>query len=123
MNIAAVSKLLVASGKDVESVYAMMESSADGISEATANKRILKFGLNEVEYDKAPSWFNQLIKSYVNPFTFILLAIVIISFGIDVWFAHPSERDFKTVLVITLMIAISAMISFFQEYRSNRAAE
>ena len=111
MNIAAVSKLLVASGKDVESVYAMMESSADGISEATANKRILKFGLNEVENDKAPSWFNQLIKSYVNPFTFILLAIVIISFGI------------KTVLVITLMIAISAMISFFQEYRSNRAAE
>lgn len=123
MNEAAVSKLREASHKDVESVYAMMESSEEGISQVIAEERILKYGLNEVEYDKAPSWFRQLAKSFINPFVLILLSIGVISFGIDVWMAAPGERDFKTVIVVAAMIVISVLLSFFQEYRSNRAAE
>lgn len=78
---------------------------------------------NVVDYDKAPSWYMQLIKSFVNPFTLILLAIVVISFLIDVWFAAPGQKDWKTVIVVAVMIVISSLLSFFQEYRSNQAAE
>ena len=123
MNEAAIKKLRDVSNKDVESVYAFMESSEEGITQAIADERILKFGLNQVQYDRAPNWFKQLIKSFVNPFIFILLAIVVISFVIDVWMAAPGAKDYKTVLVVSLMVIISTLLSFFQEYRSNRAAE
>lgn len=123
MSERAANKLREAAAKDAASAYALMESSEEGLSEADAKERISKFGLNEVEYDRAPSWFSQLVKSFINPFIFILLAIVIISFGIDVWFAAPGEKDFKTVVVVSVMILISALLSFFQEFRSNRAAE
>jgi Mg2+-importing ATPase len=123
MNLAAVSKLREASKKDVKAVYDMVDSSEKGLSQADAEERITKFGFNQVDYDQAPSWFKQLLKSFANPFIFILLAIVVISFAIDVWMAAPGEGDFKTVVVVSLMIVISALISFFQEYQSNRAAE
>lgn len=54
MSERAIIKLRDASRKDTYSVYAMMESSATGISNEEADDRILKFGLNEVGYDKAP---------------------------------------------------------------------
>ena len=101
----------------------MLDSSSEGISEEAAQKRISTFGLNEVDYDRAPSWYTQLIKSFANPFILILIAIVVISYLIDVWFAAPGDEDWKTVIVITAMIIVSSLLSFFQEYRSNRAAE
>src|SRR5690625_7437456 len=101
----------------------MLESDEAGISQQSAEERISQYGLNEVQYDKPPSWFVQLIRSFLNPFIFILLAIVIISYGIDVFFAAPGEKDFKTVIVVAVMILSSGFLSFFQEYRSSRPAE
>lgn len=123
MNPATVAKLRKIARLHVDEVYKTLDSSEEGISEETAKKRISRHGLNEVNYDRAPAWYTQLIKSFINPFILILVAIVVISFLIDVWFAAPGEKDWKTVIVITAMIIISSLLSFFQEYRSNRAAE
>lgn len=123
MNSASTEQLIKASFMNSKEVYYMLDSSEDGISPEDAKERISKYGLNEVDYDRAPSWYVQLIKSFTNPFVLILLAIVVISFLMDVWFAGPGEKDWKTVVVVSLMIVISSLLSFFQEYRSNRAAE
>lgn len=123
MNSATTEKLRKASYMDDKEVYQMLNSSEDGISPKDAKKRISKYGLNEVDYDRAPSWYVQLFKAFANPFVLILLAIVVISFLMDVWFAKLGEKDWKTVVVVSLMIVISSLLSFFQEYRSNRAAE
>ncbi|MDD4729228.1 MAG: HAD-IC family P-type ATPase, partial [Dysgonamonadaceae bacterium] len=122
MNVATAEKLRKASRHDINGVYDMLESSSDGITEEVAKKRIITFGLNEVDYDRAPAWYIQLIKSFANPFILILVAIVVISYLIDVWFAAPGQEDWKTVIVIAAMIIVSSLLSFFQEYRSNRAA-
>ena len=114
MNHEAIGMLQDASLKDVKSAYYFMESSKEGISPATAEERILKFGSNEVAHDKATSWFKQLIKSFINPFIFILLVIAAISFAVDVWWAAPGEKDFKTVIVVVSMVLISALLSFFR---------
>src|SRR5690554_1025150 len=79
MNSRAADKLRKASRLDISGVYEMLNSSPDGISEKSAEHRISTFGLNEVDYDKAPSWYTQLIKSFANPFIIILIAIVVIS--------------------------------------------
>jgi len=44
-------------------------------------------------------------------------------FVIDVGLPSAEERDFKTVIVVSVMILISAILRFVQEYRSNAAAE
>jgi len=123
MNEGTVIKLCNASRKDNDFIYAMLESSEGGITNIAAEERVLKFGVNEVQHDKAPSWFSQLIKAFINPFIFILLIIATISFVIDVWLAKPGEKDFKTVIMVSVMVVFSALLRFVQEYRSNQAAE
>ena len=123
MNQNAISKLQNASLKDIPSLFTFMQSSPEGITQTTAEERILKYGLNQVVHDKAPSWFAQLAKSFINPFVLILLTIAVLSFVIDVWYANAAEKDWKTVIVVGTMILISGFLSFFQEFRSNRAAE
>ena len=123
MNSAAAERLREASQNESNAVFELLNSSKDGISTEEAKKRILKHGLNEVDYDRAPSWYVQLFQSFVNPFVLILVAIVAISLAIDVWYAQPGEKDWKTVIVVSVMIIISSLLSFFQEYRSNQAAE
>lgn len=116
-------QLYQASGLEPKSLFQQIKSSGSGISGAEAKERLSTYGLNEVEYDRSPSWIRQLIQSFVNPFIFILLAIVVISYGIDVLFAAPGDEDYKTVLVVSIMILISGLISFIQEYQNNCAAE
>lgn len=123
MHTGTVTHLRCASQSNNQQLYALMESSLTGISKATADNRLRKYGLNEVQHDKAPSWFIQLIKAFANPFIFILIVIAIISFIIDVWMAAAGEADFKTVVVISIMVAISSLLRFVQEFRSNKAAE
>lgn len=123
MNLGTVLKLQNAAKQDENFVYAMLESSEDGITNITADDRLIKFGHNEIHHQKAPRWYTQLFRAFLNPFIYILLAIALVSFIIDVWLPPASERDFKTVLVVSIMVMVSALLRFVQEYRSNKAAE
>ena len=116
-------KLQNASRHDEYFVYAMLETSEEGITKVTADERLLKFGRNEVMHQKAPTWYKQLLHSFVNPFIFILLAISVISFVMDVWLPPVGEQDYKTVIVVGIMVVVSALLRFIQEYRSNKAAD
>ncbi len=104
-------------------VFAMLETSSEGISAQTAKDRLHKYGKNEVATDKAPSWMKQLAAAFINPFIFILLIITGISFLLDVILAKSGEEEYMTVLVVTVMVVISGLLRFSQEYRSNQAAE
>ncbi|ASZ09632.1 magnesium-translocating P-type ATPase [Chitinophaga pendula] len=123
MHVGTVLKLQNASKQDEKFVYAMLESSEDGITKVTADERLLKFGYNEVQHQKALRWYVQLLHAFLNPFIYILLSIAAVSFIIDVWLPPEKERDFKTVMVVSIMVVVSALLRFIQEYRSNKAAE
>lgn len=123
MNMGTVTKLRSAAEQDDKLVYAMLETSEEGISNETAEDRRQKFGTNELQHQKAPKWYVQLLKAFANPFIYILLFIAAISLVIDVWLATPQDRDYKTVVVVYIMVLISGILRFVQEYRSNAAAE
>lgn len=103
--------------------FAMLDSSSEGLSAIHARERLGRFGLNEVHHEKAPAWVKQLIQAFINPFIGILLIIAILSFILDVWLANPGEADYKTVTMVGIMVMVSSLLRFFQEYRSNQAAE
>lgn len=119
----SVLKLKNASGRDEGFFFAMMNSSAEGLHANEVEDRLQRYGANEVHHEKAPSWLRQLLMSFVDPFIGILLVIAIVSFIIDVLYAIPEERDYKTVIMVLIMVLISSMLRFIQEFRSNRAAE
>ncbi|WP_199768623.1 magnesium-translocating P-type ATPase [Sphingobacterium sp. HMA12] len=123
MNVGTITKLQEIASQDEKMACAMLESSDGGITEDMANERRQKFGLNEIQHQKAPKWYIQLIKSFANPFIYILLVIAAVSFALDVWLAAPDDKDYKTVIVVSIMVLISALLRFVQEYRSNAAAE
>lgn len=123
MNVGTITKLQEIASQDEKMACAMLESSDGGITDDMASERRQKFGLNEIQHQKAPKWYIQLIKAFANPFIYILLVIAAVSFVLDVWLASPDDRDYKTVLVVSIMVLISALLRFIQEYRSNAAAE
>ncbi len=122
-NSAAATKLREVSKIDKESFLSLLESSENGLSSNQAKERRTSFGLNEVEHEKAPQWYVQLFEAFVNPFIAVLLILAIVSLVTDVVLNAPADRDYTTVIVISTMVMLSALLRFVQEFRSNQAAE
>ncbi len=120
---AASTSLQNASRSDEDFYFAMFDSNVNGLSAMQSKEKLHHFGLNEVHHEKAPSWIKQLLQAFINPFIGILLIIAIISFILDVWLAPTGTEDYKTVTMVGIMVMASALLRFFQEYRSNKAAE
>ncbi|MGF7079618.1 magnesium-translocating P-type ATPase [Mucilaginibacter sp. UYCu711] len=120
---ASETKLKNISNTDKDFFLPMLDTYEQGLSANEVRERLNKFGLNEVAHEKAPLWFVQFFEAFLNPFIAVLLLLAIISLITDVVIQGPDDRDYKTVIVIIIMVMLSAMLRFFQEYRSNRAAD
>lgn len=120
---AAVTKLRTVSKEDNKSFYTTLESNEHGLSKADVANKKGKFGLNEIQHEKAPAWYVQLFQAFLNPFIAVLIILASVSFVMDVLLAAPGEQDYKTVVVVGLMVTLSSLLRFWQEYTSNRAAE
>lgn len=64
-----------------------------------------------------------LLSSFLDPFILILVFIVLISFFTDIAFVPVEEQSYLTVIIISVLIAISVGLRFTQEYRSQVTAD
>ncbi|WP_342328160.1 magnesium-translocating P-type ATPase [Pedobacter sp. FW305-3-2-15-E-R2A2] len=119
----AVTKLRNASRGNQDFFYAMLSSNKEGLGPSQVAEKRKMFGLNEIQHEKAPAWYVQLFQAFLNPFIAVLMSLAVISFIMDVWLVKTPERDYKTVIVVGLMVVLSSLLRFWQEYSSNRAAE
>ncbi len=109
--------------KSKEEIFRELDSSIEGITKEEAKKRLDYFGTNEISYEKTKPWYVYLLKSFVDPFIAILAVIVLVSYFTDVAFAQPGEKNWATIIIITVMILISAILKFTQEYKSQITAD
>lgn len=123
LNSAALVKLKEAAAENEKMIYAMLETSEEGLSENTVKDRLKIYGRNEIATQKAPSWLKQFAHSFFNPFNYILACIAVISLFIDVILAPAEEKDLSTSIIISVMLLFSTTLRFIQEFRSNKAAE
>ncbi len=93
----------------------------NGLSDTQATKRIEKLGLNEIKQAKPKRWFNYFLDSLFSPFNCILLGIVAILCYTDVYL--PETPSYANIIVIAILVTASTLLDFFEEYRSNKAAE
>lgn len=121
---AAIMKLIyqVAKKENQESL-SLLNSQHEGLTDRMVGLKRKQFGLNEIQHNKAPSWYVQLFRAFLNPFIAVLIALAIISFIMDVLLADPADRDYKTVIVVGIMVMLSVLLRFWQEFTSSNAAE
>lgn len=93
----------------------------NGLSDTQATKRIEKLGLNEIKQAKPKRWYSYLLDSLFSPFNCILLGIVAILCYTDVYL--PETPSYANIIVIAILVTASTLLDFFEEYRSNKAAE
>jgi Mg2+-importing ATPase len=104
-------------------LYTFLETNDRGLTDEVARERCERDGLNEVIHAKAPSWISQLLSAFVNPFIGILIFIAAVSAVIDIWLPKTEEEDYSTVIMVAVMVLVSVVLRFVQEYRSNSAAQ
>jgi len=95
------------------------------LTEHEAKQRIEQYGKNEVARERVPSAFIQLLLAFNNPFIFVLLALAAVSFVTDYWLPlqNGEPTDITGITIIIVMVSLSGLLRFWQEFRSNKAAE
>ena len=92
-----------------------------GISKKEAQEKIQKLGPNEIRQAKPKKWYNYFWESLVTPFNCILIGIAFILSYTDIYLAE--EPSYANIVVIAILVIASTLLDFFEEYRSNKAAE
>ena len=116
-------RLIESSNLSVTDALVSLKTNIKGLNEAEVIARHQQYGSNEVAHEKPDAWYLQLAQAFINPFIGVLAAIIILSLFTDVIFANEEDRTFKTIIVLLTMIIVSAILRFWQEYRSSQAAE
>jgi Mg2+-importing ATPase len=92
-----------------------LNTSIHGLNEDAIGERLDRDGINQVSHEKPPHWSLQLLRAFKNPFIVVLVALAIVQLFTD--------DDRTGPLIIGVMVTISVLLSFSQEFRSQRASE
>ncbi len=98
----------------VEEVLAQLKSSKNGLKNEEVEKRLKKYGFNEIITKKKISVFKLFISQFNNILIYILLAAVIISFAL---------KEYLDGSVIAAILVLNGIVGFIQEYRAEQSIE
>ena len=95
-------------------IIKLLNSKETGLTKEEANKRLNKYGKNELPKKKQDSVFKIFFKGLIDPIVILLLVAMLFSFLIN-----------ETIdgLAITFIIIIDLILGTYQEWRAERNAE
>ncbi len=92
-----------------------------GLTSEQVEERISQYGYNEISRKKEKKWYHYFLGSLFSKFNLILLGIVCVLFYTDVLIA--SEPSYANIIVIVVLVLTSTFLEFFEEFKSNKAAQ
>ena len=98
---------------DEDALFGQMESSPDGLEDAVAKSRLLTHGPNRIAEEQRLSIVRELWRRLRTPLNGLLLALAITSWILS---------DFRSAIMIAIMVVLSVGLGFVQEHRSSLAA-
>lgn len=104
-----------------EEFFKNFHTSKSGLTTEEANNNLNKYGYNQIKQSKPKQWYHYFLSSLFSPFNGILMGIVLILIYTDIILTNPPS--YANILVIIILITTSTLLEFFEEYRSNKAAE
>ncbi|RLV09974.1 magnesium-translocating P-type ATPase [Streptomyces griseocarneus] len=118
---AAGERLARCSALPATQVLADVSATRNGLRHDEAASRRERFGANVVAHERAPRWFVQLAKAYVNPFIAVLVVLDLVMLW--QWLQAPADEPFDPgIAILGTMVLVSGGLRFWQEYRSGRSA-
>ncbi len=106
---------------DMNLVYEFTHSKSTGLSSEQVEINLEQFGSNEITEMKEDSVFVQFLKTFLDPFSIILILLAIVSYITDVILVSGEDKNPITVFVILILVFISSSIRFVQERKSSLA--
>jgi Mg2+-importing ATPase len=115
--------LLQSSAGTPDQVLTMLGTTPNGLPEPEVRRRRDHYGSNQVARDRPQTWYAMLLANFKNPFILVLVGIGAVSLLSFDWITRAWTPDWKTFTVVSVMVTVSVLMRFLQEYRSSRAAE
>ncbi|MBJ2255573.1 magnesium-translocating P-type ATPase [Pseudomonas psychrophila] len=106
--------LVAAANSDSAVLIDNLGTHTDGLSDAEVDALRQQHGLNEVEHEQPLSRWVHLWHCYKNPFNLLLTLLAGVSLATD---------DVQAAVVISTMVVLSTVLRFWQEAKSNKAAD
>jgi len=106
--------MVAAATENSAALLQRLDTRVEGLSVEESEAVRERVGFNEVEHEKPLSWQAHLWQCYRNPFNLLLTLLAIVSYVTE---------DVKATIVIGTMVVLSALLRFWQEGKSNKAAD
>ncbi len=100
--------------KPVDEIAQGLNSSITGLSEINAREILQRVGPNSTQSKKRVTPLGLFLNQFKSPIVLILIFATLISAFL---------KDWADAIIILLIVMGSALLSFFQEYNANNAAE
>ena len=104
---------------EISDVLNELKSSTNGLSNEEAQKRLEKYGNNELEAPKGKSLFIRFLEQLADPMIIILIMAAAIS-GV---LAVIENESFADVIIILIVVLINAILGVYQENKAEKAID
>ena len=105
----------------MEDLYSSLSVTPNGLTTEQVEELQDEYGKNIITTGTSNTLWHRIREAVINPFNIVLLVIAAITLFTDVIYA--SKPDFLTVGIILALVALSSVVAFVQNQRSNAAAE
>ncbi len=98
----------------VKKTFDEFKTSEKGLSQKEVEKRLGKYGLNEIKEKKKISLFQIFFSQFKSPLIYILLFAIIITLLIG---------EYVDSMIISIIVIVNAVLGFAQEYKAEKSIE
>ena len=106
--------LLDAAERTPSELIEQLQTRLAGLTEEEVRERRAVHGRNAVAHERSTPWPMLLFNNLKNPFIAVLVLLGAVSYATD---------DVKGTVVVSVMVVVSVVMRFLQEYRSSKAAD
>ena len=116
-------KVFQVARQPVDAVFHCLNTTTRGLRQEEAEKRQSVYGKNEVIHEQKKNPLVTFVKAFINPFVGVLTVLIAISFVLDVLTAPHGKQDWTSIIIVSTMIVLSAILRFWQEWKANQSSE
>ncbi|QWD62572.1 magnesium-translocating P-type ATPase [Polynucleobacter sp. MWH-UH25E] len=99
---------------DLQSLYQRFQSAEHGLTQGQWRSNLEKYGKNQLPIEKGEWVVMRFLRSFLSPLSLLLMALSLLSY---------ITGEHSGAFMIAIMVFLSTILTFTQEYKSNNAAK
>jgi Mg2+-importing ATPase len=99
---------------DLQTLYERFRSSEHGLSQDQWRRNFQKYGENKLHIEKGERAAIRFLRSFFSPLSLLLITLSLLSY---------LTGEHSGAYMIAIMVFLSTVLTFTQEYKSNNAAK